>query len=748
MTRNTKRALAVVMSLALAASGLAVNGSDSSAAAKVKLSATKATIKVGSKKTVTIKGVKASNVKKLTLSSSKKAVATVKKNSNVKFTVTAKKAGKATITAKVALKKAVAKKKAYTLKFKATVKSDSAPIVTEKTVTAFSELEAALTEMNKTGGTVTLDTEEVATFVIAAADYSNVDLIVNAPNADIENNATFKSVTIKAIKASTWREKAKGNNFTISNTTSIRFVAEAGSEIASLLVNSTGGAANAAIEVHGKIVDAVFSNGAPATVEVAQGGEMNSAKINTGSNVSFTGDSTSKIAIQKEEGANVTVAPTLTGATVTEEKPVSPTATAAATTTPVASTAPKTSSTPSGGGSIGGSSTEISELNPGIILGGGTFAVGSTATLTLTGTSAGSSGATLSYQWYVSDDDIASSDDLLFEGATSASVTLSDLAAGTTFYWVEVTAKKNGTVLVKNSDVTMVAVSSSVLSAPVKGTDFKVVTGDSTGEVKLINVGSAVLQYQFRPAGSLITSLDDLTDLSASGEVNVSKLYGGSTAIQAGDLLYVRKKPATDGYAEMATVTLTDADIATGSSLSVLKSAAETAIGDATSACTTLSKIKSIDNWDAWVSAYGASDSAGARAKVIAYTNAGGTANKLDGWNAYQSAITTATGIGQKTIKELGGGTAEANESDNTSEDNAKAALLATITGKTLDGSTLSANTFNAADWSEATWSSAYDGSKHGEYSITPTITAPDGYEFASGVTGGKTCTFTVNETV
>ncbi|MBQ2506780.1 MAG: hypothetical protein II526_10545 [Erysipelotrichaceae bacterium] len=70
--KSTRRALAVVTSLALALSGVMISDGDASAAAKVKLSATKGTIKVGATKKVTIKGTTKKNVKKLTVKTSNK----------------------------------------------------------------------------------------------------------------------------------------------------------------------------------------------------------------------------------------------------------------------------------------------------------------------------------------------------------------------------------------------------------------------------------------------------------------------------------------------------------------------------------------------------------------------------------------------------------------------------------------------------------------------------------------------------
>lgn len=102
MHRNVKRTLAAALSLALAAGTIAVSapvGAD--AAAKPKLSKKSVSVKVGKSTKVSIKGVTAKKVKKLTVKSSNSKVASAKKKGKTAITVTGKKAGKATVTAGV-----------------------------------------------------------------------------------------------------------------------------------------------------------------------------------------------------------------------------------------------------------------------------------------------------------------------------------------------------------------------------------------------------------------------------------------------------------------------------------------------------------------------------------------------------------------------------------------------------------------------------------------------------------------------
>lgn len=196
------------------------------------------TIMAGKKKTIKVKGT---FIKSKAFKSSKTKIATVSK----KGVVTAKKAGNCKITVTVKYRKKKNAKKLFSKKLtcKVTVKSasvtptpaaeqtavptpDSTPTVTpsatpavtaapaDRTVATQEELDAALKE--SATRSLTLKTDSAEKFMIPAGEYKNIDLTVNAPNADIENNGVFQSVTVQAVKADTWTEKAKGNVFTVT----------------------------------------------------------------------------------------------------------------------------------------------------------------------------------------------------------------------------------------------------------------------------------------------------------------------------------------------------------------------------------------------------------------------------------------------------------------------------------------------------------------------------------------------------
>lgn len=86
------------------------------------------------------------------------------------------------------------------------------PAETSRTVDTQEKLEAALKETSLQS--VTLKSDASAKFAIPEGNY-NMDLVVDAPNADVENRGVFKSINVKAIKEDTWREYAKGNRLVV-----------------------------------------------------------------------------------------------------------------------------------------------------------------------------------------------------------------------------------------------------------------------------------------------------------------------------------------------------------------------------------------------------------------------------------------------------------------------------------------------------------------------------------------------------
>lgn len=96
---------------------------------------------------------------------------------------------------------------------------------------------------------ITVKTDDKVALTIPAGDYSNQTLVVDAPNADVVNAGTFKSIEIKNIKADTWTEKAKGNEI-VFNAPTGRIVVDKDA-VASIRVAAAG--ANVVIENNGTV---------------------------------------------------------------------------------------------------------------------------------------------------------------------------------------------------------------------------------------------------------------------------------------------------------------------------------------------------------------------------------------------------------------------------------------------------------------------------------------------------------------
>lgn len=128
-------------------------------------------------------------------------------------------------------------------------KSDSVTIkVVDKygTVTNQTELNALL---GSGVATITIKTDAVADFTIPSGNYPKTKLVVDAPNADVHNNAVFASVDIKQIAANSWYENAVGNTLNVLAANSRIVVAENAN--VKITVKTNG--ANVAIENNGVI---------------------------------------------------------------------------------------------------------------------------------------------------------------------------------------------------------------------------------------------------------------------------------------------------------------------------------------------------------------------------------------------------------------------------------------------------------------------------------------------------------------
>lgn len=290
--KNTKKVFAFVLALAMILTTYQPTTTYAATKAPT-ISAKKMTLQVGSKKTLTVKN--AGKNATLKWSSNKKTVATVSKKGVVK----AVKAGTANVKCKVVTKS----KKQYTLTCKVTVKNAAV----SKTVSTQKALTSALKDTNVKN--LTIKTDKEVAFNIPSGNYGKVNLTVDAPNADVVNAGTFKSINIKAIKPNTWKEKAKGNTITVT-ADDARIVVEAGASLSKVTVSQEGGKIK--IEAAGTI-DAIQIDAA-VDVSLAVDGTVGEVAVSAPAKVAVEGKTTTAIPVKVEETAK--------GADVTSSTPV------------------------------------------------------------------------------------------------------------------------------------------------------------------------------------------------------------------------------------------------------------------------------------------------------------------------------------------------------------------------------------------------------------------------------------------
>lgn len=256
-----KKVFAVSLSIAMACSLLpAANPVTASAAAPyVSLKTTFKTLKVGQKYKMTLKNNTVSwKIKKVETTA--KTIATVYGKTTSSVMIKGKSEGRATIRVHLRTSKRKANN-TKTLRCRVKVVTatpvvdPTTPTQTDATVTTQAELDAALKDTKITK--ITIKPTSAVNFVIGQGTYGNVDLIVDAPQSDITNNATFKSITVENIKPETFFENAAGNTFNW-NAASGRFVVSKGASVKA--VNITKLSSKVSIKLDGGTVSTVNVN--------------------------------------------------------------------------------------------------------------------------------------------------------------------------------------------------------------------------------------------------------------------------------------------------------------------------------------------------------------------------------------------------------------------------------------------------------------------------------------------------------
>ncbi len=120
--------------------------------------------------------------------------------------------------------------------------------VTDATAATQEELNLALA--SKAITKITITTQAEISLTIAAGDYADKDLVVDAPKAEIANYAVFKSISIKAIKENTWNENAKGNSFNVTSI-KVRIIVNGNAEVKEIVFDRQDSVIQ--VEVAGKV---------------------------------------------------------------------------------------------------------------------------------------------------------------------------------------------------------------------------------------------------------------------------------------------------------------------------------------------------------------------------------------------------------------------------------------------------------------------------------------------------------------
>ena len=276
--------LAFILSFGTAvAPCMPVPATSAAAQKQVKLNVRSKTLKVGQKgyKLKLVNNQQGWKIKKVTTTNA----AVCKPYGKKKTYVLLKGKGKGSATIQVKVTRTVVKNGKKTTKSKqlscrvlvkaAAAKDTEQTLKEDVTVSGQQQLEAAL--KNPATKTLRFQTEDEGAFTIPKADYPGIDLIVDAPNADMENNGTFKSISVQAIKDSTWLENAAGNFLNILAKTA-RIVVSQGAGVSGIAFAQTG--AKVALEVNGTVNEVSFrSPDTDAKVSVSQGGSLGNVSV-------------------------------------------------------------------------------------------------------------------------------------------------------------------------------------------------------------------------------------------------------------------------------------------------------------------------------------------------------------------------------------------------------------------------------------------------------------------------------------
>ena len=212
---------------------------------------------------------------------------------NHKGRVTGVEIGETTVVVKILIPKTGTRsKKVITEKMKIIV-------IDAGLVTNQEELNHAL--LNKTVKKIIIKTDNKVALTIPQGDYKLVELIVDAPEADIINDGIFKNITIKRIASDTWTERAKGNVLILDASAGHVVIPDTAyiSEIRITNVNSSF-----KLDVYGSVDKIAIDS--PTKIDIKIAGTVGTVDVNSRATISVDGSSSAPIIIKVAEGADGT----------------------------------------------------------------------------------------------------------------------------------------------------------------------------------------------------------------------------------------------------------------------------------------------------------------------------------------------------------------------------------------------------------------------------------------------------------
>ena len=187
----------------------------------------------------------------------------------------------------------------YTTQNISVKKASSKTAYKDVVVSDKASLESALATVKS--GRITLETSARTNITIGKGKYPSIDLVIDAPNADITNKAQLKSIQIDAIAKDTWTEMAIGNSITIDANAG-RVVVPEGIKLDKLTIRRADSKFN--LEVRGKVNDIIIEDSTEISMNVS--GTVSKIHIKDTAKITMAGNSKDNVSIDVGKNADGT----------------------------------------------------------------------------------------------------------------------------------------------------------------------------------------------------------------------------------------------------------------------------------------------------------------------------------------------------------------------------------------------------------------------------------------------------------